>query len=109
MRTSGLVPHSKMPIMNHDQLLRLIRDNVSHPATPGELEQRLDIPREDRATFKRLLSDLVARGALLETRGNRLGLADMMDVVVGRMVTHPRGFGFVAPDKPVAGRIEGRQ
>jgi ribonuclease R len=89
--------------MNHDQLLRLIRDKVSHPATPSELEQRLDIPREDHATFKRLLSDLVARGALLETRGNRLGLADMMDVVVGRIVTHPRGFGFVAPDKPVAG------
>ncbi len=89
--------------MNHDQLLRLIRDKVSHPATPRELEQRLDIPQEDRATFKRLLADLVARGALLETRGNRLGLADMMDVVVGRIVTHPRGFGFVAPDKPVAG------
>src|SRR5215203_5986055 len=92
-----------MPIMNHDQLLRLIRDNVSHPATPRELEQRLSIATEDRATFKRLLADLVARGALLETRGNRLGLADMMDVVVGRIVTHPRGFGFVAPDKPVEG------
>jgi len=89
--------------MNHDQLLRLIRDNVSHPATPRELEQRLSIATEDRATFKRLLADLVARGALLETRGNRLGLADMMDVVVGRVVTHPRGFGFVAPDKPVGG------
>ena len=89
--------------MNHDQLLRLIRDNVSHPATPRELEQRLSIATEDRATFKRLLADLVARGALLETRGNRLGLADMMDVVVGRVVTHPRGFGFVAPDKPVEG------
>ena len=89
--------------MNHDQLLRLIHDKVSHPATPRELEQRLAIPEEDRATFKRLLADLVARGALLETRGNRLGLADMMDVVVGRIVTHPRGFGFVAPDKPVEG------
>jgi ribonuclease R len=89
--------------MNHEQLLRLIRDKVTHPATPGELEQRLSISKDDRATFKRLLGDLVARGALLETRGNRLGLADMMDVVVGRMVTHPRGFGFVAPDKPVEG------
>jgi ribonuclease R len=89
--------------MNHDQLLRLIREKVSHPATPRELEQRLSIAEQDRATFKRLLADLVARGALLETRGNRRGRADMMDVVVGRIVTHPRGFGFVAPDKPVEG------
>ena len=90
-------------MLNHDQLLKLIREKVSHPATPKELQQRLKIPREQRATFKRLLKDLVARGALLETRGNRFGLADMMDVVVGRIVTHPRGFGFVAADRPVEG------
>jgi ribonuclease R len=90
-------------MLNHEHLLKLIRDKVSHPATPKELLQRLKIPREERATFKRVLKDLVARGALLETRGNRFGLADMMDVVVGRVVTHPRGFGFVAPDRPVEG------
>ena len=90
-------------MLNHEQLLKLIREKVTHPATPKELQQRLKIPREQRATFKRLLKDLVARGALLETRGNRFGLADMMDVVVGRIVTHPRGFGFVASDRPVEG------
>ncbi|MEO5895715.1 MAG: ribonuclease R [Vicinamibacterales bacterium] len=89
--------------MNHEQLLKLIHDKVTHPTTPEELERRLKITPEDRGTFKRLLADLVARGALLETRGNRLGLADMMDVVVGRIVTHPRGFGFVVPDKSVEG------
>ena len=67
-------------MLNHEQLLKLIREKVNHPSTPKELQQRLKIPREQRATFKRLLKDLVARGALLETRGNRFGLADMMDV-----------------------------
>ena len=95
-----------MPLMNHEQLLKLIHDKVTHPATPAELEKRLKITPEERGTFKRLLADLVARGALLETRGNRLGLAYMMDVVVGRIVTHPRGFGFVVPDKPAEG-LEG--
>ena len=57
--------------MNHDQLLRLIRDKVSHPATPRELEQRLAIPEEDRGTFKRLLADLVARGAPVAQAVNR--------------------------------------
>src|SRR5688572_3712478 len=90
-------------MLNHEQLLKLIREKVTHPATPKELQQRLKIPREERATFKRLLKELVSRGALLETRGNRFGLADMMDVVVGRIVTHPRGFGFVASDRPIEG------
>ena len=90
-------------MLNHEQLLKLIKEKVNHPATPRELEQRLKIPREERGTFRRLLKDLVARGAILETRGNRLGLADMMDVVVGRIVINPRGFGFVVSDRPIEG------
>ena len=42
-------------MLNQEQLLKLIRDKVDHPATPRELLQRLKIPREQRATFKRLL------------------------------------------------------
>lgn len=49
-------------MLNHEQLLKLIRDKVEHPATPRELVQRLAIPREQRATLKRLLTDLVDRG-----------------------------------------------
>ena len=90
-------------MLNHEQLLKLIKERVNHPATPRELEQRLKIPRDERGTFRRLLKDLVARGAILETRGNRLGLADMMDVVVGRIVINPRGFGFVVSDRPIEG------
>ena len=88
-------------MLNHEQLLRLMRDRVDHPATPRELLQRLKIPREQRATFKRLLEDLVADGALVQTRGNRFGLPDRMNLVVGRVTTHPRGFGFVVPDRPL--------
>src|SRR5687768_2173589 len=88
-------------MLNHEQLLRLIREKIDHPATPRELLQRLKIPREQRPVIKRLLTDLVENGSLVETRGNRFGLPDLMNLVVGRMITHPRGFGFVVPDKPL--------
>ena len=88
-------------MLNHEQLLRLIRDKVEHPATVRELLQRLKIPREQRAMVKRLLNGLVAEGDLVQTRGNRFGLPDRMNLVVGRITTHPRGFGFVVPDRPV--------
>jgi ribonuclease R len=86
-------------IMNHEQLLQLIRDKIEHPATPRELVQRLKISRDDRPTVKRLLKDLAASGALVETRGNRFGLPDRMNLIVGRITTHPRGFGFVVPHR----------
>jgi ribonuclease R len=88
-------------MLNHEQLLRLIRDKLDHPATPRELLQRLKIPREQRPVVKRLLTDLVENGSLVETRGNRFGLPDRMNLLVGRVITHPRGFGFVVPDKPI--------
>jgi ribonuclease R len=87
--------------MNHEQLLTLIRDKIDHPATLREMLQRLKLPREQRPAVKRLLAGLVESGALVETRGNRFGLPDLMHLVVGRMVTHPRGFGFVVPDRPL--------
>ena len=49
-----------------------------------------------------------ADGQLVQTRGNRYGLPDRMNLVVGRITTNPRGFGFVVPDRPleeVAGDI----
>jgi ribonuclease R len=86
-------------MLNHEQLLKLIREKVEHPATPRELAQRLKIARDDRVTLKRLLKDLVKAGDLIETRGNRYGLPERMNLIVGRITTHPRGFGFVVPDR----------
>jgi ribonuclease R len=88
-------------MLNQEQLLKLIREHVDHPATPRELLQRLKLPREQRPTFKRLLGQLVAAGQLVQTRGNRYGLPDRMNLVVGRITTNPRGFGFVVPDRPL--------
>jgi ribonuclease R len=88
-------------MLNHEQLLKMLRDKVDHPATPRELLQRLKIPREQRATLSRLLQDLVASGALIQTRGNRFGLPDRMNLVVGKITINPRGFGFVVPDRPL--------
>src|SRR5262245_33636167 len=88
-------------MMDRDTLLQLIRDKVEHPATARELLQRLKIPRDERATLKRLLKSLAADGDLIETRGNRYGLPARMNLIVGKITIHPRGFGFVVPERPL--------
>jgi ribonuclease R len=84
---------------SRDQLLHQIREQVHHPATARELIRILDIPREERTTFKRQLKSLVSEGALVLVRGTRYGLADRMDLVVGRLEAHPSGYGFVVPER----------
>ena len=78
-------------MLSRDQVLALIRERAHHPATVRELLQVLKISREHRATFRRHLKALVANGDLIKIRGNRFGLADRMDVVVGRLETHAPG------------------
>src|SRR5687767_14986302 len=80
-----------------------MRQRVPHPATSRELLRELNIAREDRTAFKRNLRNLVQDGALIQIKGNRYGLPDRMDLVVGKLDGHPSGFGFVAPERPIEG------
>ena len=83
---------------SRDDLLKLIRERVHHPATARELGQLLRVPREERVTLKRQLKAMAEAGDLLQIRGNRYGLPEKMDLVVGRLNTNPGGFGFVVPE-----------
>ena len=95
---------------SREDVLRLVTEQVHHPATARELAQLLRIPREERAGFKRQLKALVAEGVLLQIRGNRFGLAEKMDLIAGRLQTNAGGFGFVVPDHVEAvNRSEGRR
>jgi ribonuclease R len=84
---------------SRDDILRQIRDRVRHPASPRELMQLLKVPREDRAAFRRQLKALTADGELIEVRGHRYGVAEKMDLVVGRVQANPGGFGFVVAER----------
>ncbi len=72
---------------------------MDHPATVKQLLQVLEAPRDERDAFGAGLKTLVAAGDLIEIRGQRFGLPDRMNLIVGRVSTNPRGFAFVEPDK----------
>src|SRR6266581_3047589 len=86
---------------SRDSVLALMRERVHHPAGMRELLQVLKIPRDDRTTFKRHVKALVASGDLIHIRGHRFGLPEKMDLYVGRLQTHPAGYGFVTPERPL--------
>ncbi len=90
-------------MLSPDELLDTIRRQVDHPATVRDLMERLGWPSSQRATLRRRLAALVERGDLIRIRGNRYGLPDRMDLVTGRVQVHPRGFGFVTPDRSAEG------
>jgi ribonuclease R len=90
-------------VETRDDLLKLIRERVHHPATARDLAHTLRIPREERSSFKRQLKALVTAGSLIQLRGNRFGLPEKMDLIVGRLSMNPAGYGFVIPEHVVEG------
>ena len=86
-------------MLSREQTLKLLRDKVTHPATTRDLIKTFKIPREERATFRRVVKALVTAGELIQTKGGRVGLPDKMDLVVGRLQAQTSGFGSVVPDK----------
>jgi len=88
-------------MLSRDHVLALMRERVHHPAAMRELLQILRIGRDDRTAFKRHIKTLVASGELIQIRGHRFGLPEKMDLYVGRLQTHPAGYGFVVPERPL--------
>ena len=88
-------------MITREELLKLVRERVHHPSTVRDLMRTLKIPSQARATLTRHLQTLVSDGELVQIRGNRYGLADKMDMVVGRLQMNASGFGFVVPERPL--------
>jgi ribonuclease R len=92
--------HQKKSFMfSREQTLQLIRERVHHPASVRELMQTFGVYPDARPAFKRHLRSLVSSGDLIQIRGNRVGLPDKMDLVVGRLQSNPAGYGFVVPER----------
>ena len=88
-------------MFSRDHVLALMRDRVHHPAAMRELLQVLRVPKDEQTSFKRHIKSLVASGDLIQIRGERFGLPEKMDLYVGRLQTHPAGYGFVTPERPL--------
>src|SRR2546426_531205 len=76
---------------SRDQVLALMRERVHHPAGMRELLQVLKVPRDDRTSFKRHVTSLVASGDLIQI------LERSNASIVGRYDHGDDGVGTVAP------------
>ena len=60
-------------MLSREQILKLMREKVTHPATPRELLRVLRIPTDERPAFRRHIKLLVQSGELVQTKGDRVG------------------------------------
>ncbi len=78
-----------------ETLLMFMRENAYNPLTKEELLNIFDIHTAERALFYNFLDELEEECEIYKTKKNRYGLPSKMNLFVGRIQMHQRGFGFV--------------
>ena len=69
------------------------------PVDEDALAARLKITEEQRQPFTRRLAAMAREGQILRNRKGALLVAQKLDLVAGRVIGHPDGFGFLVPDE----------
>lgn len=88
----------EFPVPSREVVLSLLSDR-GEPMSFDAITAALRVEGErDLEAFERRLRAMERDGQLLKNRRGLYGLAKKMDLVRGRVIGHPDGFGFLVPD-----------
>ncbi|MEX0606540.1 MAG: RNB domain-containing ribonuclease, partial [Halofilum sp. (in: g-proteobacteria)] len=87
------------PIASREYIVRVLRTNAE-PMSYDEIAAYLELSHEDELeALRRRLIAMVRDGQLLLNRREGYLPVDSTNLVRGRVIAHPDGFGFVVPDE----------
>jgi len=86
------------PIPSRELILQLLEE-AGEPLTWQVVAERLGLDDEEsQIALTRRLRAMERDGQVVRNRRNAYGPLDKMDLVRGRIIAHPDGFGFLVPD-----------
>lgn len=82
-----------------DKILEFMREKAYNPMKEDALIKSLDIKDKSSITeIKNILKEMEEEGYIIKTKKKNYGVPERMNLAVGRMQGHEKGFGFVIPD-----------
>jgi ribonuclease R len=96
-REKGKDGEKRRPDFSAEELLQEMKEE-DRPLPLREILRRLGLQKELRQRAREYLRHLADEGKVVRIRGNRYGLPSKMNLIVGRVKTHPDGYGFVIPE-----------
>src|SRR6185436_3079108 len=89
----------EFPVPSREAVLELLAQR-GEPLSYREIADALGVSGErDDDAFARRLRAMERDGQVLKNRRDRYGLPSKMDMVHGRIMGHPDGFGFLVPEE----------
>lgn len=91
-------PGHEFDIPERDAIIEVLR-GAGYPLNRRQLAEAFAIhDPEPRQALGRRLRAMANDGQLMRNRRGRYGLVEKMDLIKGRVIAHPDGYGFVVPD-----------
>lgn len=84
-------------MLTKEKIIEFMERAAYKPLTTEELMNEL---AAEPTSISQILRELETEGKIYFTKSGRYGLPEKMDLVVGTLQGHPKGFGFLIPDKP---------
>lgn len=81
-----------------EKIVEFMEKQAYKPMLREELAQAFEIEAVDYKYFYKLLDEMENEGLIIKTHKNRYGIPEKMNLVVGRLQCHQRGFGFLIPE-----------
>jgi ribonuclease R len=85
-----------------ERIAKFIREKAYKPMTFEELATALEVAEKQHIQLQKTLEQMEATGEVVKTRLQRYGAPERMNLAVGRLQGHPKGFGFLVQDDPEA-------
>ena len=83
-----------------EKLLQFMKEEAYKPLTLEELVSYFDLQGKEISDFQKTLEEMEGEGEIIKTRSNRYGVPERMNLVVGLLQGHSKGFGFLLPLNP---------
>lgn len=80
------------------KIVEFMEKQAYKPMLREELARAFEIETVDYKDFYKLLDEMENEGLIIKTHKDRYGIPEKMNLVVGRLQCHQRGFGFLIPD-----------
>lgn len=82
-----------------ERIAEFIREKAYKPMTFAELAEAMRIAEKQHPQLRKTLEQMESTGEVVLTRTERYGAPERMNLAVGRLQGHPRGFGFLVQDE----------
>jgi ribonuclease R len=81
-----------------EKILLFMKDEAYKPLTLNELMQALEVEQSLKKEILKILNELENEGKIIFTRTERYGIPEKMNLVIGTLEGHQKGYAFLRPD-----------